>query len=469
MRPSYLGKILLHWCDSCHTPVLSPHCSCGSEARAVPVTPPGDARPAFQADIDLVNRIFEDHFGSPLVPPGHLVLLNKVPETDRMEEIVIGGAVVGSIRYLPKPGLWEPIPRPEAAACMKPKKRYVMVEAGAEESIHEKGASVLAPGLLFIDPSVRKGDEIFILSSHGECIGVGRAKVDAEAARSMERGAIVRTRRNVRSECRPGEASWDDAVRANEHVITRAEEESVRFVKNVSGKHNLPVTVSYSGGKDSLATLLVVLKSLGKVPLLFADTGFELPETYQNVCDVAETFGLDCVRADGNQNFWEVFEKQGPPAVNFRWCCRVAKLGPVGETIGGTWGECLSFIGQRKYESLRRKNSPRVWRNNHIPNQLSAAPIQNWTALHVWLYIFRENAPYNPLYERGLDRIGCFMCPSSDIAVLRLIQDRYPDLWENWRVQLKEWQERHDLPDEWLHGERWRMKEACVDEDDSYY
>jgi len=468
MRPSYLGKILLHWCDTCHTPVLSPQCGCGSKTRPVPVTPPGDARPAFQADIDLVNRIFHDHFGSPLIPPGHLVLLNKVPDTDRMEEIVMGGAVVGSIRYLTELERWEPIPRPEAGAYMKPSTRFVMVDPGAEESIREKGASVLAPGLSFIDPAVKKGDEIFILSSRGECIGVGRAKVDAETAGAMDRGAIVRTRKNVRSECRPGRAVWEDAIRSNEEPIRRAEEGSIRFTRNVSQKHQLPVTVSYSGGKDSLATLLVVMKALGKVPLLFADTGFELPETYRNVDEVADIFGLELVQADGNQKFWEEFEKRGPPAVNSRWCCRVAKLGPVGEAIGERWGECLSFIGQRRYESLRRKNSPRVWRNSHIPNQLSAAPIQNWTALHVWLYIFSQKAPYNCLYEMGLDRIGCFMCPSSDIAILRFIQERYPGLWESWRVKLAEWQKRFDLPDEWLHGERWRMKEACVDEEDSY-
>lgn len=469
MRPSYLGKILLHWCDSCHTPVLSPECGCGSKARPVPVTPPGDARPAFQADIDLVNRIFEEHFGSPLIPQGHLALLNKVPDTDRMEEIVIGGAVVGSIRYVPEREGFEPIPRPEACSYMKPSRRFVVVDAGAEASIRDQGASVLAPGLSFIDPSVEKGDEIFILSSGGECIGVGRAKVDAETANTMERGAVVRTRKNVRSMCRPGEAGWEDAVRSNGRLIAEAEEESICFVRNVCERHPLPVSVSYSGGKDSLATLLVVMKALGKVPLLFADTGLEFPETYRNVDEVAEIFGLDVVRAAGNSQFWEEFHRSGPPAVNSRWCCRVAKLGPVGEAIRKNWGECLSFIGQRRYESFRRRNSRRVWRNGHVPNQLSAAPIQNWTALHVWLYIFREKAPYNSLYETGLDRVGCFMCPSSDIAVLRLIQERHAALWENWRTELEGWRERCNLPEEWLHGEKWRMKEACADEEDSYY
>jgi phosphoadenosine phosphosulfate reductase len=46
-----------------------------------------------------------------------------------------------------------------------------------------------------------------------------------------------------------------------------------------------------------------------------------------------------------------------------------------------------------------------VWRNPNVRGQLSAAPIHNWTALHVWLYLLREHAPYNILYEHHLDRI----------------------------------------------------------------
>ena len=121
MRPSYLGKILLRWCDQCHTPVLSHLCSCGQKTREVPVTPPGDARPAFPADIALINRIYEDHFGAPLIPEGHLALLNKVPDQDRMEEIVVGGGIAGIIRYFPNSGAGNLSPVLRPARCSLPK------------------------------------------------------------------------------------------------------------------------------------------------------------------------------------------------------------------------------------------------------------------------------------------------------------------------------------------------------------
>lgn len=464
----YLGKILLRWCDSCHAPVLSGTCACGASTRPVAVTPPGDARPAFPDDIERINRIFSDHFGAPLIPDGHIALLNKVPSEDRMDEIVLGGAVVGAIRYLPEARRWEPLPRPAAAAYLRPTKRFVVVDDGAVPSIRDSGASLLAPGLVSIDPSVSEGDEVFILTRAGECIGVGRARVDAATAATMERGTVVRTRKNVPSVCVPGKATWEDAVRANEQVLAEHEAASVKFIRDVAEQNPRQPTISYSGGKDSLATLLLVQKALGPVPLLFADTGLEFPDTYENVEAVAERYGLTVLRISDVETFWSEFERNGPPAVDYRWCCKVCKLHPVGRLIDENWGECLTFIGQRKYESVKRMQSKRVWQNVHVPQQLSAAPIQHWTAMHVWLYIFREKAPYNRLYERGLDRIGCFMCPSSDLATFEIIEEAHPELLAMWREKLAGWQEKQGLPDDWIEKGLWRKRGDADEEADSY-
>ena len=470
MRPSYLGKILLRWCDRCHAPVLAKICACGAETREVPVTPPGDARPAFPADCERINRIYNEHFGAPLVPDGHLALLNKVPDQDRMEEIVVGGGIAGIIRYIPQERRWEPVPRPEACILFSPRKRYVIVDDDAIPFIRDQHMSVLAPGLVFIEDAVRAGDEVFILGRDGSCAGVGRAKVDAAAAREMKKGQIVRTRRNIASTIVPGISSWDTAVTANAEVLASIESSSIRFVQEVAAKNpHLAANVSYSGGKDSLATLLVVTKAIGSIPMLFADTGMEFPETYANIEQVSRHYGLDVIRTDGKTKFRDTFEDQGPPAVNARWCCRVCKLTPVADLIRNRWGECLSFIGQRRYESASRAQSERVWRNSNVRSQLSAAPIHNWTALHVWLYLMREHAPYNILYEHHLDRIGCFMCPSSDMALIHGIEVAYPALWAGWRSQLEEWQEKHNLPPEWITKGRWRLREGCINEEDSHY
>ena len=469
MPPSYLGKILLRWCDHCHAPVLAEQCACGAKTRCVPVTPPGDARPAFPADVTLINQIYTNHFGAPLIPDGHLALLNKVPDRDRMEEIIVGGGIAGIIRYFPELRRWEPVPRPEACTLFTPKKRFVVIDDGAVPFIRDQGMSVLAPGLVSIHEDVRSGDEVFILTKDGTCIAVGRAKVDAAVARELKKGQIVRTRRNIASTIVPGEASWADAVQANADVLKKTEASSILFVQEVAGRNkDLVANVSYSGGKDSLATLLVVLKAIGKVPMLFADTGLEFPETYANIEDAARHYGLELIRSDGATTFWETFEWLGPPAVNARWCCKVCKLTPVGNLIRDNWGQCLSFIGQRRYESAARAQSERVWRNKNVRAQLSAAPIHNWTALHVWLYLMQEKAPHNVLYERHLDRIGCFMCPSSDMALIHMIEADFPELWKGWQDRLLKWQEDNGHSPDWVYAGAWRIKEGIHDKEDRH-
>lgn len=454
----YHGKILLHWCDVCHAPVMADRCTCGADARPVPVTPPGDARPAFPDDISFINGLFHERFGITLIPDGWVALINKVPDKDRMEEIVVGGAVVGAIRYVPDTEVWEALPRPEAHLIQKPDKRYVIVDDGAAPSIRD-GASLLAPGFIRCDPAIEAGDEVFMITKAGECVGVGRMKVDARQAAEMERGQIVRSRKNIRSQFSSGPATWEEVVAANKNVLDRTEAATKQFIIEHIGQYeHLPVSVSYSGGKDSLAMLLVVMNTYRKVPILFIDTGMEFPSTYENVRQVTERFDLECITVDSMGEFWREFDIQGPPAVDCRWCCKTAKLEPLRKYIEGTWAECVSFVGQRKYESSSRSKNPRVWRNAFVRNQICLAPIHTWTAMHVWLYIFREKAPYNTMYRHGVDRMGCYMCPASDMAILERIKNHVPDLWKEWEEKMEGWRIRQNLPESWVNEGTWRVR-----------
>ena len=100
-----LGKLLLRWCDHCNVPVLEyEKCGkCGAATRHVEMTPPGDARPAFPYNIHLIRDVLDQQFGSGagilVLPEDKIVLLNKVPGIDRMEEIVVDGEVLGTLRF----------------------------------------------------------------------------------------------------------------------------------------------------------------------------------------------------------------------------------------------------------------------------------------------------------------------------------------------------------------------------------
>ncbi|MBI5252799.1 MAG: phosphoadenosine phosphosulfate reductase family protein, partial [Euryarchaeota archaeon] len=104
------------------------------------------------------------------------------------------------------------------------------------------------------------------------------------------------------------------------------------FIKETSKKYseNFKV-VSFGGGKDSVAVSFLVKKALRDIPLFFADTTLEYPETYEFIERFAHKYDFELVRDDnGNfyrsdQDFFELCKKLGPPSIRYRWCCYVFK------------------------------------------------------------------------------------------------------------------------------------------------
>jgi len=64
------------------------------------LTPPGDVRPAFEANIrllrEIINQQFGDKCGEYMFPDDQIVLMNKIPALDRMDEIIVDGEVIGT-------------------------------------------------------------------------------------------------------------------------------------------------------------------------------------------------------------------------------------------------------------------------------------------------------------------------------------------------------------------------------------
>jgi len=459
----YLGALLLHWCTSCNLPVLGKTCACGASTQKIDITPPGDVRPAFQYDIDLINRTTEKRFGTKLIPENRLVVLNKAPYEDRMDEVIFDGAVMGSLRFELEKMDWVFIPRLEGARRLVGGKKWIIVDKGAVDFII-KGASVLAPGVNDTDAGIIEDDEVIVLTPEKEVIATGRARMSSARMLTHEKGMAVKTRWNGKLQPVDRLSSfekrtWDDAVRANMHILEKFKEKSHNFIKNVAETTGKPVTVSYSGGKDSLATLLLVRDAVSEFDILFADTGLEFKETVDNVKQIAAEFDLPLKIHSSGDSFWQSIDNFGPPTVEARWCCKVCKLGAITQVIENNYENgCLTFIGQRKYESEIRANSEHIWKNPWVGNQIGATPIQNWTALHVWLYLFWKKAKYNPLYEQGFDRIGCWLCPSASMADFSRLAEIHPELSEKLEKYLKEYAARNGLPQEWITYGFWRWQ-----------
>ena len=447
-QKTYLGKLWLHWCENCNLPVLDETCStCKNKTSRINTTPPGDIRPAFQYDIDLINQITEQQYNKPLIRENTLVVLNRAPYEDRMDEVILDGTVMGALRFEVPERRWRFLPRLEGAARifnrdtdLSNKKGWVTIDKGATGFI-AKGASVLAPGVIDASREIGIDSEVVVLTPDRRVIACGRARMNGHEMITATHGMAVKTRWHgtPRETLPPERHEWSCAVEANRDVLERYIGRAREFIKNVASSVGRPITVSYSGGKDSLATLLLVQDTLTDTDfdVLFVDTGLEFPETIKNVEYVTRAYNLNLFRASAGESFWRSFSELGPPSVSMRWCCKVCKLTPIKELISKHYPRgCLSFIGQRKYESSARAKSEHVWKNHYVENQIGASPIQNWTAMHVWLYLFSENAPYNRLYEEGFDRIGCWLCPSAEMADLIHIRESYPELWKRYEEEL---------------------------------
>ncbi|TGC08968.1 phosphoadenosine phosphosulfate reductase domain-containing protein [Methanolobus halotolerans] len=466
-KPQYLGELLLYWCPSCNVPVLGKECSCGKTTKHVTVTPPGDIRPAFKYEIDLINSVALEQFNAPLITDDRLVVLNKSPYDDRMDEIIVDGEVLGNIRFEIEHLRWALLLRINGARRIfdlsdrNSLKNWVLIDKGAEKFILG-GASVLAPGVSDADPHILEMDEVVVLSSEGKVLAAGRARMNGSLMLERGKGVAVKVRlKEAPADITvpEGGRTWKDAVAANEGYLHDFVDRSHKFIRNVASSVDRPATVSYSGGKDSLAVLHLVDECLDGYELLFADTGIEFPETVQNASDVARHYGKPLRTISSGEAFWESVDNFGPPSVEVRWCCKVCKLGPIAQLINDNYeGGCLTFIGQRKYESGARAKSESVWKNPWVGNQVAAAPIQNWTAMHVWLYIFKHDLPYNPMYENGFDRIGCWLCPSCSLADLIRLKETHPDMEKRLNDCLLSYAERMGLSEEWVKHGFWRWK-----------
>ncbi|MEM4264257.1 MAG: phosphoadenosine phosphosulfate reductase family protein, partial [Thermoplasmata archaeon] len=254
------------------------------------------------------------------------------------------------------------------------------------------------------------------------------------------------------------ENSWEDVVRANKEYIDRKARKATEFIIQLQNRFKKPIAVSFSGGKDSLVTLNLALEAGISPVIMFADTGLELKETVSEVRRIAEENDLELLVEEAGDAFWENVDFFGPPGKDFRWCCKICKLGPTTRLISKNFPDgVISLIGQRSYESEQRMRKGSIWHNPWVPGQIGASPIQNWNAILVWLYIFSRKLRYNPWYEKGLDRIGCYMCPSSDIAELEIVRNGHPD-FSRWEQCLSKYRERMGYPEEYEKLALWRWK-----------
>jgi 3'-phosphoadenosine 5'-phosphosulfate sulfotransferase (PAPS reductase)/FAD synthetase len=225
----------------------------------------------------------------------------------------------------------------------------------------------------------------------------------------------------------------------------------------VNGKlkgHGLPVgeteavdvICSVSGGKDSTALALWLTEQGIPHRRVFFETGWEHKSTYEHLDRLADFLGpiehlsmpipkipeevlpevLEIERLVGrspSQMVRTIVSRSIFPTPKIRFCTQLLKVFPLlalaEQAINDGASTVLNVVGVRAEESNERANaSPFEWMDG-AGDVLVWRPMLAWTEAQVRDYLHRHNAPWAPLYYRGMHRLGCWPCIYADRATLQ--------------------------------------------------
>ena len=185
------------------------------------------------------------------------------------------------------------------------------------------------------------------------------------------------------------------------------------------------VIVSFSGGKDSQVVLDLVSRVIppDRYYVIYSDTGYELPTSLSLYDEIRDKYqavypSLQFLTAKNHQPVLYYWDELDTPSKIHRWCCAVMKTAPLYRLLKEISGKgrqpnVIAFEGVRAEESSTRATYARIGKGVKHSNVVNVRPIFDWSVTEVWLYILTHNLPINKAYRKGLNRVGCVICPLS--------------------------------------------------------
>lgn len=196
--------------------------------------------------------------------------------------------------------------------------------------------------------------------------------------------------------------------------------------------------VSFSGGKDSTAMLLMMLERGEPVDyILWCDTGLEFPQMYDHIEKVGryigEKYGKHITRLVAEKPFsYYLLEKEKTrgknkgckgyrwPSAKNRWCTGVLKREPVRKFLqahGWRRADVNMYIGIAADEPRRIRDE--------------CYPLYDWgiTERQALEYCHAHGFNWGGLYD-DRERLSCWICPLQRAHDLKLLYRDFPELWK---------------------------------------
>ena len=194
--------------------------------------------------------------------------------------------------------------------------------------------------------------------------------------------------------------------------------------------------VSFSGGKDSTAMLLMMIEHKIQIDyIVFCDTGVEFPGMYKHIKKVEKYIGRK-ITIVKSKNSYEYFLGEhvkrngtvgyGHPDFRNRWCTQVLKKSPFKKFIKSLnidKSEVIEYHGIA-FDEIKRTEK------NKEKGRIIKYPLVDWeiTEKMALEYCYNKGFNWDGLYEDFV-RVSCFTCPMSRIGELRTLYNKYPELW----------------------------------------
>ncbi len=206
-------------------------------------------------------------------------------------------------------------------------------------------------------------------------------------------------------------------VRLQDAVLEKAELNEINLLlENKSAQErviwaldNLPqnIMLSSSFGIQAAVMLHLVTQQYPDIPVVFTDTGYLFPETYQFADMLTEKLKLnlkiyrsDISPAWQEAKFGKLWEKGEEGITQYNQMNKVAPLKTAQDDLQvKSW-----FAGLRRTQSdTRQRLSPLQQLSD---GKFKIYPILDWSNKDVHYYLKEHGLPYHPLWERGYVSVG---------------------------------------------------------------
>ncbi|HET8924708.1 MAG TPA: phosphoadenylyl-sulfate reductase [Candidatus Acidoferrum sp.] len=161
---------------------------------------------------------------------------------------------------------------------------------------------------------------------------------------------------------------------------------------------------------EDMAVLHLLRKRIPDVPVLFLETGYHFPQTYDYRDRMAKEWSLNLVNVLPKQT---VPEQESAFGILYRSdptrCCQLRKVEPLLAALEpfDVW-----FTGLRREQSPTRKNLKKI-ELHRLPTGKTlwkVSLLADWNWEQVWNYVNANGISHLPQYDDGYLSIGCQPC-----------------------------------------------------------